>query len=151
MEIIYLYAIIASSFNGNLKYVKKRFPTRKLRVLDWKRKFPKEIIANWINCAPCSEIHLKNMFSKHRLGKWWQIILPQLCFDYVTPVDDSPILWLSIVKRVNCADLVMKIHFPFLRSLHLLTRPNIVVQLPSNWTVQGFKMISTNAASLRVV
>lgn len=58
------------------------------------------------------------MFSaKHRLAKWRRIISPQLCFNYVMLVDDSPI----VIERVNCADWVMKIHFPFLRSLHLLT------------------------------
>lgn len=58
-----------------------------------------------------------------RRGSDWKNDGKSSCHSFASIMSRSlTILRLSIVtERVNCADLVMKIHFPFLRSLHLLT------------------------------
>lgn len=139
MKIIYLNAIIASSFNGNLKYNNSKLFEHCVCLIKSESFLKKSSQIESI-VRPVRKSSRRKCFW---IGKWRQTILPRLCFDYVTLVDDSPILQLSIViERVIAPIWLWKFTFHFFVRYIFWLRPNTDTQLPSNWTVQGFKMIS---------
>lgn len=142
MEIIYLYAIIASSFNGNLKHnngsqLFEHCVCLKAKVFWRNHRKLNQLCAQFGNPSP------KKMFlEKNRLGNDSESSRHSFASIMSRSLTILRFPRTIVIERVIAPIWLWKFTFHFFDCYIFWLRPNIGTQLPSNWTVQGFKMIS---------